>query len=40
MLLRNEATSLIEPHPMSDADFNSRVNPLSREIKRNGMRVL
>lgn len=39
MRLREGISDLIEPHPISERDMRSRVNPFVKEIKRVGIRI-
>lgn len=39
-LMGHKVSDLIEPHPMSPADFNDRYNLLAREVKKTGVRVI
>jgi len=39
MNLRQEVSDLIEPHPFSLKDFESKYNPFVQEIKNNGLSV-
>ena len=39
MHLGREVSDLIEPHPMTVADFEDKYNPLAIEIKKTGIKV-
>ena len=39
MRLREGISDLIEPHPFSEDEMNSKINPFVQEIKKTGVKV-